>query len=216
MGLYVAVHVGKKTADALVNKLVERAKELKVGPSLDPTSDFGPVVTAEAKQRIEDAIAAGVEEGAELVLEGRGVAVEGHEDGHYVGATIFDHASKEMSIYADEIFAPVLTVVRAQDLEEHLAGPPDIIYGNGVAIFTRDGDTAREFTRRVNVGMVGVNVPIPVPIAYYTFGGWKASGFGDLNQHGADAFKFVTRTKTVTSRWPSGVKEEASFVMPLQ
>ena len=121
-----------------------------------------------------------------------------------------------MSIYADEIFGPVLTVVRADDFEEALALPSENIYGNGVAIFTRDGDTAREFTRRVNVGMVGVNVPIPVPIAYYTFGGWKASGFGDLNQHGADAFKFVTRTKTVTSRWPSGVKEEASFVMPLQ
>ena len=216
MALSVAVPVGKETADALVNKLVERAKKLKVGPSLDPTSDFGPVVTAEAKQRIENAIAAGVDEGAELVLDGRGVVVEGHEDGFYVGATIFDQASKEMSIYADEIFGPVLTVVRAADFEEALALPSENIYGNGVAIFTRDGDTAREFTRRVNVGMVGVNVPIPVPIAYYTFGGWKASGFGDLNQHGADAFKFVTRTKTVTSRWPSGVKEEASFVMPLQ
>src|SRR5699024_3165478 len=197
-------------------KLVERAKELKVGPSLDPTSDFWPVVTAEAKQLIEDAIAAGVDEGAELVLDGRGVAVEGHEDGFYVGATIFDHASTEMSIYADEFFGPVVTVVRADDSEESLALASEHIYGKGVAIFTRDGDTAREFTRRVNVGMVGVNVPIPVPIAYYTFGGWKASGFGDLNQHGADAFKFVTRTKTVTSRWPSGVKEDASFVMPIQ
>ncbi|MGO1536368.1 MAG: aldehyde dehydrogenase family protein, partial [Yaniella sp.] len=171
---------------------------------------------AEAKQRIEAAIAAGVEEGAELVLDGRGVTVDGHEKGFYVGATIFDKATKDMSVYLDEIFGPVLTIVRADDFEEALALPTEHQYGNGVAIFTRDGDSAREFTRRVNVGMVGVNVPIPVPIAYYTFGGWKASGFGDLNQHGADAFKFVTKTKTVTSRWPSGVKEEASFVMPLQ
>src|SRR5699024_6357938 len=134
-------------------ELLQGAKELKVGPSLDPTSDFGPVVTAEAKQSIEDAIAAGVDEGAELGLDGRSVAVEGHEDGFYIGATIFDHGSKEMSIYADEIFGPVLTVVRADDFEEALALPSENIYGNGVAIFTRDGDTAREFTRRVNVGM---------------------------------------------------------------
>ncbi|WP_022869233.1 CoA-acylating methylmalonate-semialdehyde dehydrogenase [Yaniella halotolerans] len=216
MALSVAVPVGKETADALVAKVLEKAKKLKVGPSLDPSSDFGPVVTAEAKQRIEAAIATGVEEGAELVLDGRGVAIDDYENGFYVGATIFDKATKNMSIYRDEIFGPVLTIVRANDFEEALALPSEHQYGNGVAIFTRDGDTAREFTRRVDVGMVGVNVPIPVPIAYYTFGGWKASGFGDLNQHGADAFRFVTKTKTVTSRWPSGVKEEASFVMPLQ
>lgn len=216
MALSVAVPVGKETADALVAKLHEKAKDLKVGPSLEPSSDFGPVVTSEAKQRIETAIAAGIEEGAELVLDGRGVTIDGYENGFYVGATIFDHATKDMSIYLDEIFGPVLTIVRAEDFEEALALPSEHQYGNGVAIFTRDGDTAREFTRRVDVGMVGVNVPIPVPIAYYTFGGWKASGFGDLNQHGADAFKFVTKTKTVTSRWPSGVKEDASFVMPLQ
>lgn len=216
MALSVAVPVGKETADALVAKVTEKAKNLTVGPSLDPSSDFGPVITAEAKERIEAAIAAGVAEGAELVLDGRGVTVDGHENGFYVGATIFDHATKDMSIYRDEIFGPVLTILRAEDFEEALALPSEHLYGNGVSIFTRDGDTAREFTRRVNVGMVGVNVPIPVPIAYYTFGGWKASGFGDLNQHGADAFRFVTKTKTVTSRWPSGVKEEASFVMPIQ
>jgi len=216
MALSVAVPVGKETADALVAKIHEKAKNLKVGPSLDPTSDFGPVVTPEAQERIEAAIATGVEEGAELILDGRGVTVDGHENGFYVGATIFDHATKDMSIYTDEIFGPVLTIVRADDFEEALALPSEHEYGNGVAIFTRDGDTAREFTRRVNVGMVGVNVPIPVPIAYYTFGGWKASGFGDLNQHGTDAFKFVTKTKTVTSRWPSGVKEDASFIMPIQ
>lgn len=216
MALSVAVPVGKETADALVAKVLEKAKQLKVGPSLDPTSDFGPVVTADAKARIESAISAGVDEGAQLVLDGRGVTVDGHEDGFYVGASIFDHATKDMSVYQEEIFGPVLTIVRAEDFEEALALPSEHEYGNGVAIFTRDGDTAREFTRRVNVGMVGVNVPIPVPIAYYTFGGWKASGFGDLNQHGPDAFRFVTRTKTVTSRWPSGVKEDASFVMPIQ
>ena len=216
MALSVAVPVGKETADALVAKVLEKAKDLKVGPSLDPSSDFGPVVTAEAQVRIEAAIEAGVKEGAELVLDGRGVKIDGHENGFYVGATIFDKATKDMSIYLDEIFGPVLTIVRADDFEEALALPSEHEYGNGVAIFTRDGDTAREFTRRVQVGMVGVNVPIPVPIAYYTFGGWKASGFGDLNQHGADAFKFVTKTKSVTSRWPSGVKEDASFVMPLQ
>ena len=216
MAISVAVPVGQDTADALVKKLVEKARRLNVGPSLDPTSDFGPVVTLEAKQRIEAAIAAGVEEGAELVLDGRGVTVEGHENGFYLGATIFDQATKEMSIYLQEIFGPVLTVVRAKSFEEALALPSDHEFGNGVAIFTRDGDTAREFTRRVDVGMVGVNVPIPVPIAYYTFGGWKASGFGDLNQHGPDAFRFVTKTKTVTQRWPSGVKEDASFTMPIQ
>ena len=216
MAISVAVPVGQETADALVQKLVEKARHLKVGPSLDPASDFGPVVTPEAKERIEAAIAAGVEEGAELVLDGRGVTVEGHADGFYIGATIFDRATKDMSIYLQEIFGPVLTVIRADSFEEALDLPSDHEYGNGVAIFTRDGDTAREFTRRVNVGMVGVNVPIPVPIAYYTFGGWKASGFGDLNQHGPDAFRFVTRTKTVTQRWPSGVKEDASFTMPIQ
>ncbi len=216
MALSVAVPVGQETADALVERLVEKARQLRVGPSLDPTSDFGPVITPEAKQRIEAAIAAGVEEGAQLALDGRGVTIDGYEDGFYVGATIFDRATKDMSIYLQEIFGPVLTVVRADTFEEALALPSDHQYGNGVAIFTRDGDTAREFTRKVNVGMVGVNVPIPVPIAYYTFGGWKASGFGDLNQHGPDAFRFVTRTKTVTERWPSGVKEEASFTMPIQ
>src|SRR5699024_1565300 len=207
MPLPVAGPAGQETAEPRVAKLVEKARELKVGPSLEPSSDFGPVVTAEAKARSEEAIATGVDEGAELVLDGRGVSIDGHENGFYVGATIFDKATKDMSVYLDEIFGPVLTIVRADDFEEALALPTEHQYGNGVAIFTRDGDSAREFTRRVNVGMVGVNVPIPVPIAYYTFGGWKASGFGDLNQHGADAFKFVTKTKTVTSRWPSGVKE---------
>ena len=214
MAISVAVPVGQATADALVEKLVERTKTLKVGHALDPEADFGPVVAASALERIEGYIAAGEKEGAELLVDGRGVQVEGHEGGYYVGATLFDKVTTDMSIYREEIFGPVLSVVRVDDFEEALALPTNHEFGNGVAIYTRDGDTAREFARRVDVGMVGVNVPIPVPIAYYTFGGWKASGFGDLNQHGPDAFRFYTKTKTVTSRWPSGIKEGASFVMP--
>ncbi|WP_421083736.1 CoA-acylating methylmalonate-semialdehyde dehydrogenase [Rothia nasimurium] len=214
MAISVAVPVGQATADALVAKLVERTKTLKVGHALDPEADFGPVVAASALERIEGYIAAGEKEGAKLLVDGRGVKVEGHEGGYYVGATLFDEVTTDMSIYREEIFGPVLCVVRTESFEEALALPTNHEFGNGVAIYTRDGDTAREFARRVDVGMVGVNVPIPVPIAYYTFGGWKASGFGDLNQHGPDAFRFYTKTKTVTSRWPSGIKEGASFVMP--
>ncbi|MDO4821427.1 MAG: CoA-acylating methylmalonate-semialdehyde dehydrogenase [Rothia sp. (in: high G+C Gram-positive bacteria)] len=214
MAISVAVPVGQATADALVEKLVERTKTLKVGHALDPEADFGPVVAASALERIEGYIAAGEKEGAKLLVDGRGVKVEGHEGGYYVGATLFDRVTTDMSIYREEIFGPVLSVVRVDDFEEALALPTNHEFGNGVAIYTRDGDTAREFARRVDVGMVGVNVPIPVPIAYYTFGGWKASGFGDLNQHGPDAFRFYTKTNTVTSRWPSGIKEGASFVMP--
>jgi len=214
MAISVAVPVGQQTADILVSKLQERIGGLKVGHSLDPQADFGPVVAKSALERIEGYIAAGEKEGASLLVDGRGVKVEGYEGGYFVGATLFDHVTPEMSIYREEIFGPVLTVVRAETFEEALALPSNHEFGNGVAIYTRDGDTAREFARRVEVGMVGVNVPIPVPIAYYTFGGWKASGFGDLNQHGPDAFRFYTKTKTVTSRWPSGIKEGASFVMP--
>jgi len=207
MALSVAVPVGEETADRLVAKLQERIAELRIGTSFDEKADFGPLVTAAARDRVHNYIAQGVEEGAELVVDGRGFVLEGNEGGFFSGATLFDRVTTDMSIYKEEIFGPVLTVVRARDYEEALRLPSEHEYGNGVAIFTRDGDTARDFTTRVQVGMVGVNVPIPVPIAYYTFGGWKASGFGDLNQHGADAFRFYTRTKTVTQRWPSGVKE---------
>ncbi|MBF0663565.1 MULTISPECIES: CoA-acylating methylmalonate-semialdehyde dehydrogenase [unclassified Rhodococcus (in: high G+C Gram-positive bacteria)] len=207
MALSVAVPVGEETADRLVAKLQERIAELRIGTSFDEKADFGPLVTAAARDRVHNYIAQGVEEGAELVVDGRGFVLEGNEGGFFSGATLFDRVTTDMSIYKEEIFGPVLTVVRARDYEEALRLPSEHEYGNGVAIFTRDGDTARDFTTRVQVGMVGVNVPIPVPIAYYTFGGWKASGFGDLNQHGADAFRFYTKTKTVTQRWPSGVKE---------
>ncbi|HKU09695.1 MAG TPA: CoA-acylating methylmalonate-semialdehyde dehydrogenase [Sinomonas sp.] len=214
MAISVAVPVGEDTADRLIAALQERIQGLRVGPSLDKDSDFGPVVTPMAKERIEGYIASGVEEGAALVTDGRGLKVEGYDDGFWVGPTLFDRVTPDMRIYRDEIFGPVLSVVRAEDYEEALRLCSENPYGNGVAIFTRDGDSARDFASRVEVGMVGVNVPIPVPIAYYTFGGWKASGFGDLNQHGADAFRFYTKTKTVTTRWPSGIRQGAHFVMP--
>ncbi len=214
MAISVAVPVGQETADALVAKLAERVATLTVGPSLAAESDYGPLVTAEAKQRVIDYIGIGVDEGAELVVDGRDFVLEGHEEGFFVGPTLFDKVTTDMRIYLEEIFGPVLVVARADTYEEALAMASEHEYGNGVSIYTRDGDAARDFTSRVNVGMVGVNVPIPVPIAYHTFGGWKKSGFGDLNQHGPDAFRFYTKTKTVTSRWPSGAKEAASFVIP--
>ena len=214
MAVSVAVPVGEETADALVARLRERVAALKVGHSLDQDSDFGPVVSAAAKERIEGCIQAGVENGATLVTDGRGITVEGYEHGFWVGPTLFDHVTQDMALYRDEIFGPVLSVVRAADYDHALRLCSGNEYGNGVAIFTRDGDAARDFATRVDVGMVGINVPIPVPLAYYTFGGWKASGFGDLNQHGGDAFRFYTKTKTVTTRWPSGKWHGASFVMP--
>lgn len=214
MAISVAVPVGAETADALVAKLKERIAELTVGHSLDEKADYGPLVTAEARQRVIDYIGAGVEEGAELLVDGRDFVLAGHESGFFLGPTLFDKVGPGMRIYDEEIFGPVLVIARAETYEDALRLPSEHAYGNGVSIFTRDGDTARDFTARVNVGMVGVNVPIPVPIAYHTFGGWKRSGFGDLNQHGPDSFRFYTKTKTVTSRWPSGAKEGASFVIP--
>lgn len=214
MAISVAVPVGEATAEALAAKLAERVTDLTVGPALEPGYDYGPLVTAEAKARVEGYIQVGIDEGATLLADGRGFTVPGYEGGFYLGPTLFDHVEPSHTIYREEIFGPVLIITRAATYEDALALASDHEYGNGVAIFTRDGDTARDFTARVNVGMVGVNVPIPVPIAYHTFGGWKRSGFGDLNQHGPDAFRFYTKTKTVTSRWPSGIKEGASFVIP--
>ncbi|TWF93721.1 CoA-acylating methylmalonate-semialdehyde dehydrogenase [Saccharopolyspora dendranthemae] len=214
MAISVAVPVGEATANALRDKLVEKIQDLKIGTSFDADADFGPLVTKQAWQRVQDLVGAGVGEGAELVVDGRGYSKPGHEDGFFTGASLFDHVTPEMRIYQEEIFGPVLSIVRAADYEEAVRLPSEHEYGNGVAIFTRDGDAAREFVNRVNTGMVGVNVPIPVPIAYHTFGGWKRSGFGDLNQHGPDSIRFYTKTKTVTSRWPSGLKEGASFTIP--
>ncbi|WP_448256050.1 CoA-acylating methylmalonate-semialdehyde dehydrogenase [Microbacterium aurum] len=215
MAISVAVPVRKETGDALAAKLAERVKELKVGPALVDGYDYGPLVTVDAKKRVEHYIQLGVDEGATLLADGRGYTVPGYENGFYLGPTLFDHVKPTDTIYKEEIFGPVLIITRADDYEQALALATDHEYGNGVSIFTRDGDTARDFSARVNVGMVGVNVPIPVPIAYHTFGGWKRSGFGDLNQHGPDAFRFYTKTKTVTSRWLShDMREGASFVIP--
>ena len=212
MAVSVAVPVGDDTADRLIEKLVPRIERLKVGPyTAGDDVDFGPVVTREAKERILALIERGVEQGAELVVDNRNFSLQGYEDGFFVGPHLFDRVTPDMDIYKTEIFGPVLSTVRAGSYEEALKLAMDHEYGNGTAIFTRDGDTARDFAHRVNIGMVGINVPIPVPLAYHTFGGWKKSVFGDLNQHGPDSFKFYTRTKTVTSRWPSGIKEGGEF-----
>ena len=214
MAISVAVPVGKDTADRLVEKLIPRVKALKIGPCTDVNADYGPVVTREALKRVEDYIGIGAQEGAKLLVDGRGFKLSGYENGFYIGGSLFDHVTPEMRIYKEEIFGPVLSIVRTDHYEDALALATNHEYGNGVAIFTQSGDAARDFASRVNVGMVGINVPIPVPIAYHTFGGWKRSGFGDLNQHGTDSFRFYTKTKTVTARWPSTNKDGASFVIP--
>ena len=215
MAISVAVPVGEEAADRLMEKLIPRVENLKIGPSSDDQADYGPLVTAEHLGRVRDYVELGVKEGATLAVDGRDFTLQGYENGNFMGGCLFDNVTRDMTIYKEEIFGPVLSVVRAKDYEEALALPSEHEYGNGVAVFTRDGDTARDFTARVNVGMVGVNVPIPVPIAYHTFGGWKRSMFGDLNQHGPDAIRFYTKTKTVTSRWPKGLREGSSFVMPV-
>ncbi|WP_227998770.1 CoA-acylating methylmalonate-semialdehyde dehydrogenase [Nocardia australiensis] len=214
MAISVAVPIGAETADRLVAKLTERVHKLNIGRSDDPGVDLGPLVGQDGVNRVNNYVQIGVDEGADLVVDGRGLTVEGAENGYFVGASLFDNVTAEMRIYQEEIFGPVLSVVRAKDYEEGLRLANEHEYGNGVAIFTRDGDTARDFAARVQVGMIGINVPIPVPIAYYTFGGWKRSGFGDLNQHGPDSIRFYTKTKTVTQRWPSGLKESNAFVIP--
>ena len=212
MAISVAVPVGKDTANKLIEKLIPRIESLKVGPyTAGSDADFGPVVTAAAKANILRLVETGVDQGAELVVDGRDFNLQGYEDGFFVGPHLFDHATKDMDIYTKEIFGPVLVCVRAETYEEALGLAMDHEYGNGTAIYTRDGDTARDFANRINIGMVGINVPIPVPLAYHTFGGWKKSAFGDLNQHGPDAFKFYTRTKTITSRWPSGIRQGGEF-----
>lgn len=212
MAISVAVPVGEETADKLVEKLIPRIEKLKVGPYTSGDDvDYGPVVTGAAKQNILNLVQSGVDQGAELVVDGRDFNLQGYEDGFFVGPHLFDRVTPDMDIYKKEIFGPVLSTVRAGSYEEAINLAIDHEYGNGTAIYTRDGDTARDFANRINIGMVGINVPIPVPLAYHTFGGWKKSVFGDLNQHGPDAFKFYTRTKTITSRWPSGIKEGGEF-----
>ena len=214
MAISVAVPVGQGTAEALIKKMIPRVEALKIGLSSDAGADYGPLVSKAALNRVRDYVDAGVAEGASLLVDGRGFKMQGYEEGFFMGGCLFDNVTTDMRIYKEEIFGPVLSIVRAKNYEDALRLPNENEYGNGVAIFTRDGDAARDFVSRVQVGMVGVNVPIPVPIAYHTFGGWKRSGFGDLNQHGPDSIRFFTKTKTVTSRWPSGVKDGASFVIP--
>jgi len=212
MAISVAVPVGKETADALVEKMIPKIEALKVGPYTGGDDvDYGPVITAAAKARIEGLIDSGVNQGADLLVDGRGFSLQGYEDGFFVGPSFFDNVTPDMEIYKEEIFGPVLSQVRAETYEDALNLIIDNPYGNGTAIYTADGDTARDFAHRVNVGMVGINFPIPVPLSYHTFGGWKKSAFGDLNQYGPDAFRFYTKTKTVTARWFSGIKDGAAL-----
>jgi len=214
MAVSVAVPVGEEAAGRLMEKLVPRVESLKVGPSTSMDADFGPLITRQHLEKVRGYVDLGIEEGAELVVDGREFSMQGYENGFYMGGCLFDHVKPDMRIYREEIFGPVLSVVRAPTYEDAIRLPNEHEYGNGVAIFTRDGDAARDFANRVNVGMVGINVPIPVPLAYYTFGGWKRSGFGDLNQHGPDSIRFYTKTKTITQRWPSGIKDGAEFSIP--
>jgi malonate-semialdehyde dehydrogenase (acetylating)/methylmalonate-semialdehyde dehydrogenase len=212
----VVVPDGERTAEALRERLVPAIAALRVGVSTDPAAHYGPVINAAHKAKVESWIQQGVDEGAELVVDGRGFSLQGHENGFFVGPSLFDRVTPDMKSYREEIFGPVLQIVRAPDFEAALRLPSAHQYGNGVAIFTRNGHAAREFAQRVEVGMVGINVPIPVPVAYHSFGGWKRSAFGDMNQHGMDGVRFWTRTKTVTQRWPDGGAGDGdrAFVIP--
>ena len=215
MALPVVVPVGEKTANELREALLPAIAGLRVGVSTDDEAHYGPVVNAAHKQRVENWIQTGVDEGAELVVDGRGFSLQGHERGFFIGPSLFDHVKTSMKSYQEEIFGPVLQIVRAPDFETAVRLPSEHQYGNGVAIFTRNGHAAREFAARVNVGMVGINVPIPVPVAYHSFGGWKRSAFGDINQHGMEGVRFWTKTKTITQRWPDGSADGGNaFVIP--
>lgn len=214
MALPVAVTVGQKTGDEFAERMLDAAQNLTVGVSTDPQAHYGPVVSAAHKTKIESYIQMGVDEGAELKLDGRGHSLQGYEQGFFVGPTLFDHVKPDMRSYQDEIFGPVLQIVRAETLEEAATLPSNHQYGNGVAIFTSNGRAAREFASQVNVGMVGVNVPIPVPVSYHSFGGWKRSAFGDTNQHGTEGVRFWTKIKTVTQRWPDGDIGDQAFIIP--
>lgn len=214
MAISVAVPVGEQTADALIEKLVPRVEALKVGPSDDPAAEMGPVITQQAKDRISGLIDSGVEQGAKLLVDGRNLSLQGYENGYFLGGTLFDNVTTDMSIYQEEIFGPVLSVVRADSYDTAVKMINEHEYGNGTAIFTRDGDAARSFTDSIRIGMVGVNVPIPVPVAYHSFGGWKRSLFGDHSIYGPEGVHFYTRLKTITSRWPGGIKDGAVFSFP--
>ncbi len=210
MAISVAVAVGEGTAEKVIEKLAPRIRSLKVAPYTDPEAEMGPVISKESLERIRGYVDKGVEQGADLVVDGRDFKLQGYENGYFLGGCLFDRVTPDMDIYKDEIFGPVLCMVRA-DYEDAVQMINDHEYGNGTAIFTRDGDAARDFTHRVKAGMVGVNVPIPVPVAYHSFGGWKRSLFGDHHIHGMEGVRFYTRLKTVTSRWPSGIRTGAEF-----
>ncbi len=214
MAISVAVPVGEETANKLIEELAPRVRALKIGPATDPDAEMGPLVTRQHMEKVLGYIDKGVKEGAELVVDGRGLKLQGYEDGYFVGGSLFDRVKPDMSIYKEEIFGPVLSVVRAESYDSAV----DLInkheYGNGTAIFTRDGDSARTFADQIEVGMVGINVPIPVPVAYHSFGGWKRSLFGDHSIYGPEGVRFYTRLKTVTTRWPAGIAHGAVFTFP--
>jgi malonate-semialdehyde dehydrogenase (acetylating)/methylmalonate-semialdehyde dehydrogenase len=213
MAISVAVAVGD-VADTIVAKVADRAKALKIKNGMELDAEMGPIVTAQAKERIEGYIAQGVSEGATLVVDGRGYQVPGHEGGFFTGGTLFDHVTPEMRIYKEEIFGPVLVCLRVPDFAAALKLVNEHEFGNGVACFTSDGNVAREFSRRVQVGMVGINVPIPVPMAWHGFGGWKKSLFGDMHAYGEEGVRFYTKQKSIMQRWPASIGKGAEFVMP--
>ena len=213
MAQSVAVAVGD-IGDELVSRLAQKAESLKIGPGMDKSSEMGPLVTKEHLEKVKGYVDLGVKEGAKLVLDGRSLKLQGYENGFYIGGCLFDHVDTNMRIYKEEIFGPVLSVVRVKTFEEATKIINDHEYGNGVSIFTRDGDSGRTFASKIQVGMVGINVPIPVPMAFHSFGGWKRSLFGDSGMHGAEGVRFYTKLKTITSRWPSGIRANPEFIMP--
>jgi malonate-semialdehyde dehydrogenase (acetylating)/methylmalonate-semialdehyde dehydrogenase len=214
MAVSVAVPIGAAVADELMRRLEPRVRALKIGPGSDRDAEMGPLVTAQHRDRVRHYIDLGEQEGAKLVVDGRDFNRQGYETGFFLGGTLFDHVTPKMKIYKEEIFGPVLSVARAANIETAIRMINDHEFGNGTAIFTRDGEAAREFAHQIQVGMVGINVPIPVPMAFHSFGGWKASLFGDHHMHGPEGVRFYTRLKTITSRWPTGIQAGADFVMP--
>ena len=213
MAQSVAVAVGN-VGDKLVDELSKKVEALKIGPGMDKNSEMGPLVTKEHLERVRGYVDLGIKEGADLVVDGRDIKLQGYEDGYYIGGCLFDNVKKDMRIYKEEIFGPVLSVVRAKDFNEALNLINDHEFGNGTSIYTRDGDAGRTFANQIKVGMVGINIPIPVPVAFHSFGGWKRSLFGDQHMHGPEGVRFYTKLKTITSRWPSGLRSDPEFVMP--
>ena len=213
MAQSVAVAVGD-IGDELVSRLVKKAEALKIGPGMDKSSEMGPLVTKQHLEKVKGYVDLGVKEGAKLALDGRDLKLQGYENGFYIGGCLFDHVTTDMRIYKEEIFGPVLSVVRVKTFEEATKMINEHEYGNGVSIYTRDGDAGRTFASKIQVGMVGINVPIPVPMAFHSFGGWKRSLFGDSGMHGMEGIKFYTKLKTITSRWPSGIRSNPEFIMP--